>query len=99
MGAVTAPLLIGEGLETCLSVMQATGLTAWAALSTSGLRTLDLSQELNDIIIIADGDDPGRKAAAAAAQRWRRRDRRLRIAFAPDGIDFNDLLGSGGGIE
>ena len=35
-------LMIGEGIETCLAAMQATGHPAWAALSTSGLRALDL---------------------------------------------------------
>jgi putative DNA primase/helicase len=35
-------LMIGEGIETCLAAMLATGRPAWAALSTSGLRTLDL---------------------------------------------------------
>ena len=35
-------LMVGEGIETCLAAMQATGHPAWAALSTSGLRALDL---------------------------------------------------------
>ena len=30
-------LMVGEGIETCLAAMQATGHPAWAALSTSGL--------------------------------------------------------------
>jgi len=30
--------MVGEGIETCLAAMQATGNPAWAALSTSGLR-------------------------------------------------------------
>jgi putative DNA primase/helicase len=34
LGAV---LMVGEGIETCLAAMQATGNAAWAALSTSGL--------------------------------------------------------------
>ena len=38
-------LMVGEGIETCLAAMQATGHPAWAALSTSGLRTLDLPDE------------------------------------------------------
>ena len=38
----TGVLMLGEGLETCLAVMQSTGHPAWAAMSTSGLRTLDL---------------------------------------------------------
>jgi putative DNA primase/helicase len=35
-------MLVGEGIETSLAAMQATGHAAWAAPSTSGLRTLDL---------------------------------------------------------
>ena len=35
-------LMVGEGIETGLAAMQAAGQPAWAALPTSGLRTLDL---------------------------------------------------------
>jgi len=35
-------LMIGKGIETCLAAILATGHPAWAALSTSGLRALDL---------------------------------------------------------
>jgi putative DNA primase/helicase len=35
-------LMVGEGIETCLAAMQASSHAAWAALSTSGLRSLDL---------------------------------------------------------
>ena len=31
-------LMVGEGIETCLSVMQSTSYPAWAALSSSGLQ-------------------------------------------------------------
>ena len=85
-------LLVGEGIETCLAAMQATGLPAWAALSTSGLRTLDLPEAVQDVIILADGDDAGEAAARHAALRWRWEGRRARIARAPRGMDFNDLL-------
>ena len=85
-------LMVGEGIETCLAAMQATGLAAWAALSTSGLRTLDLPCDLRDVIVLADGDDPGEAAAQHCAWRWKREGRRLRIARPPRGLDFNDLL-------
>jgi len=85
-------LLVGEGIETCLAAMQATGLPAWAALSTSGLRTLDLPKAVQDVIVLADGDDPGEAAACHAALRWKREGRRARIARAPRGMDFNDVL-------
>jgi DNA primase len=81
-----------EGIETCLAAMQATGLPAWAALSTSGLRTLDLPEAVQDVIILADGDGAGEAAARHAALRWRWEGRRARIARAPRGMDFNDLL-------
>jgi phage/plasmid primase-like uncharacterized protein len=84
--------LIGEGIETCLAAMQASGMPAWAALSTSGLRTLELPDEVRDVIILADGDMAGEAAAQIAALRWKQRGRRVRIARAPHGMDFNDLL-------
>jgi putative DNA primase/helicase len=62
-------LMIGEGIETCLAAMQATGYPAWAALSTSGLRALDLPNEVRDVIVLADGDDPGESAARDVALR------------------------------
>jgi putative DNA primase/helicase len=85
-------LMIGEGIETCLAVMQATGNPAWAALSTSGLRALDLPRDVRDLIVLADGDEPGEAAAQDCARRWKREGRRVRIARPPMGMDFNDLL-------
>ena len=85
-------LMVGEGIETCLAAMQATHHAAWAALSTSGLRSLDLPREVRDVIVLADGDDPGEAAAQACAWRWKREGRRVRIARPPQGLDFNDLL-------
>jgi putative DNA primase/helicase len=85
-------LMVGEGIETCLAAMQATGHAAWAALSTSGLRALDLPRDVCDVIVLADGDEPGREAAQDCACRWKRQGRRVRVAHPPQGLDFNDLL-------
>ena len=85
-------LMVGEGIETCLAAMQATGHAAWAALSTSGLRALDLPRDARDVIVLADGDEPGEAAARDCARRWKREGRRVRIARPPQGMDFNDLL-------
>ena len=85
-------LMVGEGIETCLAAMQATGHPAWAALSTSGLRTLDLPDDVRDVIVLADGDDAGEAAARDCAWRWKREGRRVRIARPPQGMDFNDML-------
>lgn len=88
----TDVLMIGEGIETCLAAMQVTGLPAWAALSTSGLKSLELPDTVRDIIVLADGDNAGEAAAQTCAKRWIKQGRRVRIARPPDGLDFNDLL-------
>lgn len=85
-------LMVGEGIETCLAAMQETGHPAWAALSTSGLRALDLPSDVRDVIVLADGDDPGEAAARDCALRWKREGRRVRITRPPRGMDFNDML-------
>ena len=85
-------LMVGEGIETCLAAMQASGHPAWAALSTSGLRSLDLPTDVRDVIVLADGDEAGEAAARDCAWRWKREGRRVRIARPPQGMDFNDML-------
>lgn len=85
-------LMVGEGIETCLAAMQATGNPAWAALSTSGLKALILPETVREVIVLADGDDPGEAAARECALRWQREGRRVRIARPPRGQDFNDML-------
>jgi putative DNA primase/helicase len=92
LGEAGGALMVGEGIETCLAAMQATGNAAWAALSTSGLRSLDLPRDVRDVIVLADGDEPGEAAAQDCARRWKREGRRVRIARPPQGMDFNDLL-------
>jgi predicted nucleic acid-binding protein len=93
LGEPGTELLIGEGIETCLSAAQVTGLPAWAALSTSGLQNLDLPERLRcPVAILADGDEAGESAACISAKCWARQGRRVRIARPPWGMDFNDVL-------
>jgi putative DNA primase/helicase len=92
LGESSDVLMIAEGIETALSAMQATGQPAWAALSTSGLRSLKLPWGTRDLIILADGDDAGETAARECGRRWQKEGRRVRVARPPQGLDFNDLL-------
>ena len=85
-------LMVGEGIETCLAAMQATGHPAWAALSTFGLKSLDLPNNVRDVVVLADGDEPGEEAAHDCACRWKREGRRVRIARPQQGMDFNDMI-------
>jgi hypothetical protein len=92
LAPVAERLLVAEGIETALAAMQATGLPAWAALSTSGLRGLILPDSVRDVVVAADADQPGVQAAEVAAWRWTAEGRTVRIAYPPDGLDFADVL-------
>ncbi len=97
LGPVSETCILCEGIETGLSILQATGASVWAALSTSGLKRIALPSEVSIVIIAADHDanGAGQKAAHDAAMRLIRQDttRRVKIALPPTaGDDFNDLL-------
>jgi phage/plasmid primase-like uncharacterized protein len=90
-----AEVAVAEGIETTLTVMQASGLPGWAALSANGLKNLILPPEVRSVLVCADNDanGVGQIAAYEAAQRFRRESRRIRIAVPPVvGTDFNDVL-------
>jgi hypothetical protein len=96
------PLVVAEGIETALSL--ASGLhsgpaTIWAALSTSGIRSLSLPAQPLRLIIASDSDDSGAglKAAQSLAQRASALGWDVSLAPAPEGQDWNDYLMTKGG--
>jgi hypothetical protein len=103
LAGASETLMVAEGIEMALAAMRATGLPAWAALSTSGIVGLTLPQAVRAVKILADHDasGAGMRAARAAAERWVAEGRRVWIAMPPDnGTDFNDvLLGVAGNPE
>ena len=92
LAAVEDRLALAEGIETALSVQQATEIPTWATLSTSGVKAVTLPPDVSEVFICADGDDPGERAAQDAAQRFVREGRTVRIARPPEGCDFADVL-------
>lgn len=89
------PLLIGEGIESTLSALQLLGrpeVSAWATLSTSGMRGVVLPEAVGELIIAVDGDAPGRAAGADLAERAVALGWRVSVADPSDGQDWNDQL-------
>jgi hypothetical protein len=87
--------VVGEGVESTLSVALPCGLSAWAALSTSGIESLVLPATATHVLIAADNDAncAGQCAAQDAAHRWLGEGRRVRIAIPHESdSDFNDVL-------
>jgi phage/plasmid primase-like uncharacterized protein len=99
LGDAGEELAVAEGIETGLSFQLSTGIPTWAALNTGGMRTLLLPPRplASFVTIAADADEPGLKAAEAAAARWRADGRHVRIVTPPKpGLDFNDMLNKAG---
>jgi DNA primase len=88
-------LVIGEGIESVLSAAVMIGGVAWSAVFAGNLAKLPLPLLPAGmmVVIAADPDAAGHRAADDAARRWRGEGRTVRIA-TPDaaGSDFNDLL-------
>jgi hypothetical protein len=94
-------LVVGEGIETTLSVALALGAPGWAALCAGGIKSLVLPPEAQKVVIAADNDTPkrgnkdgaGAQAANWAAARWRGEGRAVQIMMPPVvGSDWNDVL-------
>jgi hypothetical protein len=97
----TADGLLGicEGIETGLAAMQlAPGLAVWAALSTSGMRAIEIPESIKNVVILADKDETGEGAAQILCTRLLREGRKVRIARPADTEckDFNEQLLRGG---
>ncbi len=87
------PLVIGEGIETSLSAGVLLGVPAWAAIAAGNLANIIPPRDVAEMLIAADPDEPGQRAAEAAAKRWKARGTPVRIITPPTpGQDFNDLL-------
>lgn len=93
-------IIVGEGIETVLSAMQATGKNGVAALSTSGMKALAFPDETSTIYIVTDSDPvrdkeaasmPGQKAAYIMAQQFTAsREGRKAFIVSPDDTCFTD---------
>lgn len=89
--AVTLGLGIAEGIETALSL--AHGFTpVWAAIDAGNLAALPVLQGIESIMVAADHDPAGLKAARECAARWHAAGRQAHVVM-PDsfGTDLNDI--------
>ncbi len=86
-------LLVGEGIETTAAAMARAlfNLPGWAAIATSGLTAIELPEHVIDVVIAADRDAAGLKAAAVLARRLEAEGRDVEIRRPHKG-DFNDAL-------
>lgn len=94
----TAPLILAEGVETALSIWQATGQETWACLGISNIARAPVPDGV-PVIVARDGDQPGSKAdqhLRRAVAILRDQGRQVVVAEPPIGQDFNDVLRQNG---
>lgn len=92
------PLILAEGVETALSVWQATGQETWACLGISNIGSAPVPKDA-EIIVARDGDPAGSKADSQikrAIEKLRKRGFSIKVATPSEGKDFNDILLDGG---
>ena len=98
LSEVGGPLYVTEGIETGLSVQQLMAdrsPSVWAALSSSGIKGLQLPDTPGKLVIASDGDDAGAEAAQVLAQRAAGLGWTVSLLPAPQGHDWNDVLRKG----
>ncbi len=86
-------LALTEGIETALAVRQANGWPVWAAVSAWGLEHVEIPPGVASVLIAADHDPAGTKAAQALAQRLTQEGRQVRLLLPTEaGKDWLDVL-------
>ena len=87
----SSEIALTEGIEDGLSIVQMYGLTTWATLGTN-IRAVKLPDAVNSVLIAADNDSAGRRAANEAAEQFYGEGRAVRIVYPRIGKDFNQEL-------
>lgn len=91
----TTKIGLAEGVESALSFIQLTKIPCWAGLG-GNLNSVILPPQFTEVVLAVDGDDAGDEYARTLGPRLAREGRKVRIAQAPRGQDWNDLLQGAG---
>lgn len=93
LGEVVDELIICEGLEDGLTLHQELELPVWVACGASFLNSMVIPEQVRSLVIAADNDSAGERAAYQAADAMAVLGRRVRIMRPSSGFkDFNDEL-------
>ena len=89
--AVTVGLGVAEGIETALTLAVAFT-PVWSMIDASNMAKLPVLAGIESLLIAADNDPTGLRAAEQCGQRWCLAGREVRIAKSPvPGEDLNDF--------
>ena len=90
LAAATDVLGVAEGIEKALAAMQLFGVPCWASLGAGRMHRVHVPDDVRDLHIFADNDEPGRAGAERTAHAHRHR--RVLLQFPPQGFkDWDDV--------
>jgi len=92
LAPTTDRIWLVEGVEDGLAVLQMMGEPTWALLGTSGYKTVEIPENIKQIILAPDGDGAGQGIIKETAMRLAGQGREVRIAKLPAGKDWCDVL-------
>lgn len=89
---VESGLVIGEGLETCLSIMHSIR-PVWCVIDSGNLGAFPVLAGVEALTILVDHDEAGMRGADRCQDRWMRAGRQVR-RLCPPAIrtDINDMI-------
>ncbi|MFI5012037.1 MAG: toprim domain-containing protein [Hyphomicrobiales bacterium] len=90
--AVTAGLVIGEGIETCLAARQIGFRPVWALGSAGAIAAFPVLPGIEALTILGEHDAANAKAVQACANRWSAAGRQVIVVLPAGGKDVNDAL-------
>lgn len=98
LGPPARSIIVTEGLEDGLTLLQALGRTVWVAAGAGMLPAMRLPNLIGAVVIGADNDESGQEAAERAAEAFHDQGRHVRIMSPGKAYkDFNaQLMGRGG---
>lgn len=92
-------LVVCEGIEDGLSLLQELARAVWVAAGASMLSAMQFPRMVRSVVIAADNDAAGEREATKAAEEFTDRGISVRIMRPSPGFkDFNEQLTSGGSI-
>ena len=92
LAPATDKVALCEGIEDALTIIQETDWPCWAVGNAAGLYGVVLPDAIREVMICADADDVGIRAAQKAAERFMRQNRKATIAKPYGAKDFNEMM-------
>jgi DNA primase len=89
----TDTLALTEGVEDALAFIKLTGTPTWAACGGGMIKSVILPERIRNVVVVADADEPGMKAAGEAYHAFTSQGRNVRVIRTIGAKDPAEIVG------